>query len=97
MTHCEQVVTEQMGEKYIAMKLKDQERALQIIDGDPELKDLQKLTGPLLDLEVQTPLRAKQNIVVCYHRLTFLHSRSLPCVRVPSATLPADYHANQPE
>lgn len=75
MNYGEQVVTEQMGERYIAMKLKDQERALQIINGDPELKDLQKLTGPLLDLEVQTPPRAKKTFVF-YHRLTFLHSRS---------------------
>ena len=44
-----------MGEKYIAMKLKDQERSLAAIEADPELKDLKKLRGPLLDLEVRGP------------------------------------------
>jgi hypothetical protein len=44
-----------MGDKYIAMKLKDQERSLAIIEADPELKDLTKLRGPLLDLEVRGP------------------------------------------
>jgi hypothetical protein len=44
-----------MGEKYIAMKLKDQERSLAAIEADPELKDLTKLRGPLLDLEVRGP------------------------------------------
>lgn len=42
-----------MGDKYIAMKLKDQERSLAIIEQDPELQALQKLRGPLLDLEVR--------------------------------------------
>jgi arsenite-transporting ATPase len=50
-----QVVTESMGDKYIAMKLKDQERSLAAIEADPELKDLTKLRGPLLDLEVRGP------------------------------------------
>jgi hypothetical protein len=44
-----------MGEKYIAMKLKDQQRSLAAIEADPELKGLAKLRGPLLDLEVRGP------------------------------------------
>jgi Anion-transporting ATPase len=44
-----------MGDKYIAMKLKDQERSLAMIEADPELRDLAKLRGPLLDLEVRGP------------------------------------------
>ena len=50
-----QVVTESMGDNYIAMKLKDQERSLASIEADPELKGLTKLRGPLLDLEVRGP------------------------------------------
>ena len=44
-----------MGEKYVAMKLKDQARALAIIDGDPGLHALKTLQGPLLDLEIRGP------------------------------------------
>ena len=44
-----------MGEKHVAMKLKDQARALAIIDGDLGLHALKTLRGPLLDLEIRGP------------------------------------------
>ena len=34
------------------MKVKDQEKALAMIDGDPGLHDLRTLRAPYLDLEV---------------------------------------------
>lgn len=50
-----QVLTESMGEKWMAMKLKDQSAALRMVMSDPGLKDLNQLRGPLLDLEVRGP------------------------------------------
>ena len=37
-----QVITESMGEKYLAMKLKDQERAIAMLAGDPQLAGLRQ-------------------------------------------------------
>lgn len=48
-----QIIGEGMGTKYLDMKIKDQERALAMIDGDPGLHDLRTLKGPYLDLEVR--------------------------------------------
>ena len=45
--------------RYIAMKLKDQEHALALIDGDRELRDLRHLRAPYLDLEVGRPGRCR--------------------------------------
>lgn len=39
------------------MKLKDQERALAMIDGDPGLHSLRQLRAPYLDLEVRRGCR----------------------------------------
>ena len=38
-----QVITESMGEKYLAMKLKDQERAIAMLAGDPQLAGLRQV------------------------------------------------------
>lgn len=38
--------------RYLEMKVKDQEKALAMIDGDPGLHDLRTLRAPYLDLEV---------------------------------------------
>ena len=48
-----QVVGPDAGERYLAMKLKDQERALELISGDPGLGGLRRLQAPYLDLEVR--------------------------------------------
>jgi len=37
------VITESMGEKYLAMKLKDQERAIAMLAGDPQLAGLRQV------------------------------------------------------
>lgn len=49
----EQVITETMGEKYLAMKLKDQERSIAMLAADPDLKELRQIQAPLVDLEVR--------------------------------------------
>ena len=38
----QQVITESMGEKYLAMKLKDQERAIAMLADDPQLSGLRQ-------------------------------------------------------
>ena len=48
-----QVITEDMGEKYLAMKLKDQERAIALLADDAQLRSLRQVQAPLLDLEVR--------------------------------------------
>jgi hypothetical protein len=48
-----QVIGESMGEAYLRLKLKDQKRALAMIDEDPELRGLHKISAPFLDLEVR--------------------------------------------
>lgn len=48
-----QVITPEMGEKYLSLKLKDQAKAIEIIEHDPALVELKKLRGPYLDLEVR--------------------------------------------
>lgn len=48
-----QVIREEAGEKFIAAKIADQQRALQIVRDDPGLGKLQLITGPLFDLEVR--------------------------------------------
>jgi arsenite-transporting ATPase len=48
-----QVVREEAGEKFLAARIADQQRALQIVRDDPGLGQLQLITGPLFDLEVR--------------------------------------------
>lgn len=48
-----QVVGPDMGETYIRMKLKDQERALALLDEDPDVRALTHIQAPLVDLEVR--------------------------------------------
>ncbi len=38
---------------FCALKRKDQARALQLVDADPGLKDLQRIDAPLFDLEIR--------------------------------------------
>lgn len=48
-----QVIREEAGEKFLAARIADQQRALQIVRDDPGLGQLQLITGPLFDLEVR--------------------------------------------
>ena len=48
-----QVITESMGEKYLAMKLKEQGRAIAMLAEDGDLAALRQVQAPLLDLEVR--------------------------------------------
>ena len=48
-----QVIGPEMGEVYLKMKLKDQEKALELIQGDAGLKNLHQLQAPYLDVEVR--------------------------------------------
>jgi arsenite-transporting ATPase len=48
-----QVVREEAGEKFLAARIADQQRALQIVRDDAGLGQLQLITGPLFDLEVR--------------------------------------------
>ncbi|KAL4528152.1 hypothetical protein Ndes2437B_g00259 [Nannochloris sp. 'desiccata'] len=48
-----QVIGPDTGEVYLNMKLKDQERALNLIHGDKGLDNLRQLKAPYLDLEVR--------------------------------------------
>lgn len=48
-----QVIGPEMGQKYLDMKLKDQAKAMDIVDNNPALKDLRKIRAPYLDLEVR--------------------------------------------
>jgi hypothetical protein len=48
-----QVISEDMGDAYLRLKLKDQQNAIAMIESDPELKGLRRSTGPFLDLEVR--------------------------------------------
>ena len=55
---CKRIVVNQLigpetGEVYLKMKLKDQEKALNLIKGDLGLKGLRQLQAPYLDLEVR--------------------------------------------
>jgi arsenite-transporting ATPase len=48
------VVREEAGEKFLAAKIADQQRALQDVRSDnPGLGELQLITAPLFDLEVR--------------------------------------------
>lgn len=48
-----QVVGADAGERYLNLKLKDQERALEMIASDKDLADLRRLEAPYLDLEAR--------------------------------------------
>lgn len=48
-----QVVGEGMGEKYLAMKLKEQAAALRMLEASPHLSPLEVIRGKQLDLEVR--------------------------------------------
>eukprot|EP00775_Hariotina_reticulata_P006182 gene6182-6420_t len=48
-----QVIREEAGEKFLAAKIADQQRALQDVRSDPGLGELQLMIAPLFDLEVR--------------------------------------------
>lgn len=48
-----QILGEDASHTYLKMKMKDQERALHLLQTDPRLKNLKQLQGPYLDLEVR--------------------------------------------
>lgn len=48
-----QVVSEGAGQKFLDMRRKDQQKALDIIRTDPGLGELDVIEGPLLGLEVR--------------------------------------------
>ncbi|KAI3436417.1 hypothetical protein D9Q98_005834 [Chlorella vulgaris] len=55
---CKRIVVNQligpdMGAKYLDMRVRDQQKALELIDGDADLLDLRHLRAPYLDLEVR--------------------------------------------
>lgn len=41
------------GDSYLKMKLKDQNKALQILQESPDLHDLKQIQAPYVDLEVR--------------------------------------------
>lgn len=48
-----QVIGDGLGDAYIRMKLKDQHESLAMLERDPDIKGLRKITAPLVDLEVR--------------------------------------------
>ncbi|KAK9864792.1 hypothetical protein WJX84_010423 [Apatococcus fuscideae] len=48
-----QVIGEGMGDAFLRLRLKDQQKAMDMITGDPQLKGLQLVRAPLIDLEVR--------------------------------------------
>jgi anion-transporting ArsA/GET3 family ATPase len=48
-----QIVGESMGSKYVEMKLREQRKAMEMLQASPHLKPLQVITGKLVDLEVR--------------------------------------------
>ena len=48
-----QVVGERQGSTYLSMKLKDQAKAMHLLETDPVLSGLTRLEAPYLDLEVR--------------------------------------------
>jgi hypothetical protein len=48
-----QVITPSTGQAFLKLRLKDQAAALQLLDSDPALKDLNHVRAPLVDVEVR--------------------------------------------
>lgn len=48
-----QIVGESMSSKYLSMKLKEQQSALQMVENSPHLTNLDVVRGKMLDLEVR--------------------------------------------
>eukprot|EP00879_Flechtneria_rotunda_P015872 GHRR01016599.1.p1 GENE.GHRR01016599.1~~GHRR01016599.1.p1 ORF type:complete len:577 (+),score=165.56 GHRR01016599.1:1133-2863(+) len=48
-----QVIREEAGDKFLQARIADQQRAMQVVQSDPGLGELQLITGPLFDLEVR--------------------------------------------
>ena len=48
-----QIVGENMGDKYLKMKLKEQRAAMEMLAGSPHLQPLNVIRGKLVDLEVR--------------------------------------------
>ena len=48
-----QVISEVLGEAFLRLRLRDQAKALAMLDEAPELAGLQQLRAPLVDLEVR--------------------------------------------
>lgn len=48
-----QVIGPTQGDSYLKMKLKDQNKALQILQESPDLHDLKQIQAPYVDLEVR--------------------------------------------
>ena len=51
--HLLQVIREEAGEKFLAARIADQQRALASVKSDPGLGKLQLIEAPLFDLEVR--------------------------------------------
>lgn len=47
------MITSNTGEAFLKLRLKDQAAAIQVLDTDPALKDLNHVRAPLVDLEVR--------------------------------------------
>ena len=47
------MISEALGEAFLRLRLRDQARALAMLDEAPELASLQQLRAPLVDLEVR--------------------------------------------
>lgn len=48
-----QVIGEGMGDAFLRLRLKDQQKAMDMITNDEQLKGLQLVRAPLIDLEVR--------------------------------------------
>ncbi len=48
-----QVIGEGMGDAFLRLRLKDQQKAMDMITSDEQLKGLQLVRAPLIDLEVR--------------------------------------------
>ena len=48
-----QVIGEGMGDAFLRLRLKDQQKAMDMITSDEQLKGLQLVRAPLVDLEVR--------------------------------------------
>jgi arsenite/tail-anchored protein-transporting ATPase len=48
-----QIVGPEAGERYLQSRLKEQQKAMDLLDGDPLLKDMRRLEAPYLDIEVR--------------------------------------------
>ena len=61
-----QVITESMGEKYLAMKLKDQERAIAMLAGDPQLAGLRQVCVQISCTQPLMPSRCGPDLATVF-------------------------------